>query len=93
MSLLIDAFSFANVSLRQKLYGDKASLTLRVADPFKTQRFRVHAGDDNIVQLTERAFDTRALYVTFQYNFGHPPRLRQPQNQPPQPQGGTPFGG
>ncbi|HET7231052.1 MAG TPA: TonB-dependent receptor [Longimicrobium sp.] len=88
-----DAFGFANVSVRQKLNGDKATMTVRVSDPFNTQRFRVRAGDDQVIQLTERTFTSRAVHVTFQYNFGRPPRLRQqrPQEQPQQ--GGTPFGG
>jgi len=88
-----DAFGFANFSVRQKLNGDKASMTVRVSDPFNQQRFRVHAGDDNVIQLTERSFTSRAVHVTFQYNFGRPPRLRQPRPQEQQPQGGTPFGG
>ena len=85
------AFASANVSVRQKLQGDKATLTLRVSDPFNQQRFRVEAGDDNVIQLTERSFNSRAVHLTFQYNFGRPPRVRQPE--PQQPQGGSPFGG
>jgi outer membrane receptor protein involved in Fe transport len=86
------AFAIANFSVRQKLQGDKAVMTVRVSDPFKQQRFRVEAGDDNIIQLTERRFNARAVHVTFQYNFGRPPRLRQ-RPQEPQQQGGSPFGG
>jgi hypothetical protein len=61
-----------------------------VSDPFRTNRFRVQAGDDNVIQLTDRSFNSRAVHVAFQYNFGRPPRVRQPQEQPQQ--GGTPFG-
>jgi outer membrane receptor protein involved in Fe transport len=86
------AFASANISVRQKLQGDKATLTLRVSDPFNTQRFRIEAGDDNVIQFTERSFTSRALHATFQYNFGRPPRLRQ-RPQEPQQQGGSPFGG
>ena len=86
------ANSNANLSLRQNLMREKASLTLRVSDPFATNRFRVEAEDDNIIQLTERSFNSRALYVTFQYNFGRPPRVRQP-TQESQPQTGTSFPG
>lgn len=87
-----DAFGFANFSVRQKLYGEKMNVTLRVSDPFNTQRFRVHAGNDDLIQLTERTFTSRAVHFTVQYNFGQAPRLRQrPQQEQPQP--GTPFGG
>lgn len=87
-----DAFGFANVAVRQKLYNDRMTLTMRVSDPFNTQRFRIRAGDDNIIQLTERTFTSRAVHLVVQYNFGRPPRVRQPR-QDEQPSGGTPFGG
>ena len=36
---------FTNFRVRQKLDGDKASVSLRVQDPFNTGKFRVQAGD------------------------------------------------
>jgi outer membrane receptor protein involved in Fe transport len=87
-----ESMSFANFSVRYKLLGERASVTLRASDPFNTQRFRVRAGDDNVIQLTERTSTSRALHLTFQSTFGRPPRLRQrPQQQ--EPQGSSPFGG
>jgi hypothetical protein len=83
--------SMANFSLRHKLQGDKASVALRVSDPFNTMQFRVQAGDDNITQITERKFDTRAVHLTFQYNFGQAPKLRQPRrDQPAEPSSSFP---
>ncbi|CAA9330210.1 MAG: TonB-dependent receptor, putative, partial [uncultured Gemmatimonadetes bacterium] len=87
-----DSFRFANVSVRQKLYGEKVNLTVRLSDPFNTQRFRIRAGDDNVIQLTERSFTSRALHFTVQSNFGRPPRVRQPRTEP-QPQTSSPFPG
>jgi outer membrane receptor protein involved in Fe transport len=87
-----DSFRFANVSMRQKLYGDKVNLTVRLSDPFNTQRFRIRAGDDNVIQLTERSFTSRALHFTVQSSFGRAPRVRQPRNEP-QPQSSSPFPG
>ncbi|HEX8391767.1 MAG TPA: TonB-dependent receptor [Longimicrobium sp.] len=87
-----DAMQMANLSVRQKMYGDRANLTLRVSDPFNTQRFRIRAGDDNLIQLTERTQTTRAVHLTLQYTFGRAPRPRQqPQQQQPD-TGGTGFG-
>jgi ferric enterobactin receptor len=87
-----DAMTFANVAVRHKLYNDRMTLSLRLSDPFNAQRFRIRAGDDNIIQLTERRFTSRAVHLGLQYNFGRPPRVRQPR-QDEQPQGGSPFGG
>ena len=71
------SFSMTDFSLRKKLYGEKASVSLRVADPFDMMGFRVEAGDDNLTQITERQFDARAVHLTFQYNFGQAPKIRQ----------------
>jgi ferric enterobactin receptor len=79
-----------NFSLRQKLIGDKATMSLRVIDPFNTMRFKIKAGDDNLTQITERRFGVRATYLTFQYNFGKPPKIRIPQPQQPEQQAGFP---
>jgi ferric enterobactin receptor len=72
-----EAMHGANFALRRKLDGDKASVTLRVNDPFGTQRFRVRAGDDYVIQVTERNFGARMVWLAFQYNYGRPPRVRQ----------------
>jgi ferric enterobactin receptor len=80
----------ANLSLRKKIDGDNSSVTLRVNDPFNTMKFRILAGDDNVVQLTERRFGARTLFITYQYNYGQAPKVRQPRPED-QPQGGSPF--
>jgi outer membrane receptor protein involved in Fe transport len=76
-----EAQQMFQMSMRKKLYGDKASFSVRVADPFNTLKFRVKAGDDNITQLTERRFGVRATYFTFQYNFGQAPKIRVPKEE------------
>jgi len=83
------AIQMAQLSMRKKIMSDQAAVSLRVADPFNTMKFKVNVGDDNVRQITERSFDQRAVYLTFQYNFGQVPKIRQPPQQPQdQPQGG-----
>jgi ferric enterobactin receptor len=83
--------SMLNLSVRQKLRGDAMTATLRVSDPFDTNRFRVEVGDDNIIQFTDRSFSNRAIHLTFQATFGQAPRVRQPrQEDTPAPQTGFP---
>jgi outer membrane receptor protein involved in Fe transport len=74
--------SMANFSVRHRLPGDKTTVSLRVSDPFNTMRFRVEAGDDNLIQLTERRFNARALHLTVQYSFGKAPKIRQRPQEP-----------
>jgi ferric enterobactin receptor len=73
------AVQSANLVLRQKVNGDKAAVTLRVLDPFNTNRFRIRAGDDNLTQLTARNPGVRGVFLGYQYNFGRPPRVRAPR--------------
>ncbi|MGH7544480.1 MAG: TonB-dependent receptor domain-containing protein [Gemmatimonadota bacterium] len=85
------SWKMASITLKQKLWEDRASLSLRFVDPFDTMGFRVEAGDDNVLQVTERDFDARAVHLTFQYNFGTAPKVRQPRPDVPQePTGGFP---
>jgi outer membrane receptor protein involved in Fe transport len=83
-----EAVHGANLAIRQKVNGDKASVTLRVNDPFGTQKFRVRAGDDLVTQITERNFGARMVWLSFQYNYGRPPRVRQVRQED---QGGSAF--
>lgn len=64
----------ANLSLRQK-FNDASTVSIRVVDPFNTMKFKIRAGDENVIQLTERSFDSRSVYLTYQYNFGRPPKF------------------
>jgi ferric enterobactin receptor len=84
----------ANFSVRQKIMEGKATVSFRVQDPFNTAGMKIRTGDDNITQLTQRKFGVRAAFLTFQYNFGQTPKVRQPQQQPQdQPSTGFPSGG
>jgi hypothetical protein len=64
-------------------------------DPFNTMRFNVRTDDGRFIQETDRRFGARAVFLGFNYNFGRPPRVRQPQpQQQPEsdPRSGVPFG-
>jgi hypothetical protein len=77
-----------SITIRKKLDGDKASLSVRFADPFNTNGFKVRVGDGGIWQTTERQFGVRATFFTFQYNFGQAPKIRPPREDaapPPAP--------
>ena len=71
------AFQGTNFSIRKKLNGDKAIVGLRFNDPFNTNKFRILAGDDNVMQLTTRSFGVHSTWLTFQYNYGQAPKIRE----------------
>ncbi|MDQ6717738.1 MAG: TonB-dependent receptor [Gemmatimonadota bacterium] len=72
-----------NLSVRQK-FNDASTVSLRIQDPFNTMKFKVKVGDEKTVQFTQRSFDSRSVYLTYQYNFGRPPRFRVPKQDAPQ---------
>jgi outer membrane receptor protein involved in Fe transport len=80
------AFVFLNVALRRKLWGDQGSLTLRVADPFNMMTFGSLTTNARVVQLSERRFGMRGVFVSFSRNFGQQLKLR-PKTQDPEQQG------
>jgi outer membrane receptor protein involved in Fe transport len=71
------AQQMAFFSFRQKIQGDRGALLLRIVDPFEMMKFRVRAGDEKVVQVTERDPQSRVMFLGYQYNFGRPPRVRQ----------------
>jgi ferric enterobactin receptor len=82
-----EAVHGANFALRTKL-NERSNVTLRVNDPFGTQRFRVSAGDDRVFQITERNFGARMVWLAFNYAYGRPPRVRTPTQEQQVPSGG-----
>ena len=66
----IEALGLVTFAVQQKLLRDKATLSLRVSDPFNTTRFELFADDGASVR--DLAFDWQAdaVVLNFQYNFG-----------------------
>ena len=87
------SFVMSTLSLRQKVMGDKGSVSLRVVDPLNRMGFTMQTTDPLYYQLNERRFGARAAYLTFSYNFGQQPRLRnRPPAEAPEVQSPNPMG-
>ncbi len=87
------SFTMSTLALRQKVMGDKGSLSLRVVDPLNRMGFTMQTVDPLYFQLNERRFGARAAYLTFSYNFGQKPRLRNsPPAEAPEVQSPNPMG-
>jgi len=84
---------FTNITFKQKVDGNNASVSLRLTDPFNTGKFRVQAGTSGLTQITERRMGNRAAYLTYQWTYGQTPRVRQPRPDDQPQQNGGGFGG
>jgi ferric enterobactin receptor len=78
-------------TLRQRV-NPRASVALRVVDPFNTMGFSAQVQDGSVISFTQRRFDVRAVHLTYQYTFGQAPRIRQ-RPQEAQPEQGVGFPG
>lgn len=87
------SMTMSTLALRQKVMGDKGSVSLRVVDPLNRMGFSMQTTDPLYYQLNERRFGARAAYLTFSYNFGQQPRLRnRPPAEAPEVQSPNPMG-
>lgn len=68
--------AFMNASARYKVWGDHGSVTVRVSDPFRLQRFGYRTINDTVIEDGERYFGARAIYVTVSRTFGKALKLR-----------------
>lgn len=79
------AFTYMNFALRDKLWGDKGSITLRVTDPFNMMTFGSMTQNPEVIQSTVRNFGQRGIVIAFSRSFGQQLKLRpkQADDQPP----------
>jgi iron complex outermembrane recepter protein len=87
------AFVFMNAAVRRKMWGDQGSISLRIADPFNLMKFNNQIINSSVVEINERRFGQRGIFITVQRNFGQALKLRPRQDDPVQttpPTPGTP---
>ncbi len=67
-----------NFAVRQKLLSDRLSLTVRVTDPFSTEKERSITDDPRFYQTSERFRRVRGLLLNLAWNFGKPIKGQKP---------------
>jgi hypothetical protein len=81
-----------NFAVRHKLWGDKGSVTFRLADPFNLMSYGFRTADGRVIELNQQHFGQRGLFVSMSRTFGQALKLRPQQDTEPQgaPQPGPP---
>lgn len=87
------AHSMMMLALRQRVLGDRGSVTLRAQDPFNMMRFGFEQADGRVVQNSLRRMGARGLFVNFSYNYGQAPRLKPVEQAAPSDPSPSPIGG
>ena len=70
------ARTFMDLALRQKLFGNRASLTLQARDPFGMAGFSYTLDQADLFQRFERDWGAQQVGVTLSYTFGQQRRER-----------------
>ena len=70
----VGARTFVDVALRQKLFDDRASLTLQLRDPLGLAGFSYTLDQPEIFQQFERDWGARQIGLTLAYTFGREER-------------------
>jgi hypothetical protein len=77
------SFSWTDVALRQALFADRASLTLRARDVLGTAGFSSVIDQPNLYNQFSREFGAQAIGLTFTYSFGEEQQqTRRPEQRP-----------
>jgi hypothetical protein len=63
-----------NLAARQKLMNDRVNVTVRVLDPFRTERERSITNDPRFYQVSNRSRQARGLLLNLAWNFGASPK-------------------
>jgi outer membrane cobalamin receptor len=89
------AFIMSSVGVRKQLFEKKATLNLRVNDPFELARYDFQTRDRTHVQIARNQWSMRSASLSLSYNFGRRPRSARRQGgeesqQQPEPQPGIP---
>jgi len=82
----MDAFYRTEASLEQSFLDDRATLGLRVSDPFDTSDMGFEQTSASFREQTQQNWQGRSVSLSFSYQFGNPDN--KPRQQKPQQQGG-----
>jgi outer membrane receptor protein involved in Fe transport len=70
------AFAMVQFALRYKLWGDKGNISVRVSDPFNMMNFGYRTANGQVIEVSERRFGMRGIFLTVTKNFGQQLKLR-----------------
>lgn len=60
----------SDISVKQKLWKKKATLSVRLTDVFKTRGFGIDVNTDNWERIVRYRYESQLLWVAFSYSFG-----------------------
>jgi hypothetical protein len=91
------AFVMSSIGARKQVFANKATVNLRIQDPFELARYNFETRDRTHLQIFRNSWSMRSASVSVSYNFGRAPRsVRRPtgeegQQQQPDPGMGPPM--
>jgi hypothetical protein len=65
----MDEMYSADIGLKKDVLDGNGTITVRLSDVFKTQKYNMTTYGTNFVSLSERSRDSRTLFIGFSYRF------------------------
>jgi len=87
------AFVYMSLGVRRKLWADRGYVALRVVDPFNLMIFGSRTTNAQVIEISERRYGTRGVFLTISRSFGQQLKLRQRQQEPDPQTTASPGGG
>ena len=84
----VGSFSRVSIGARQQLLNERASLSLRVRDPFDMMNYNMTRDTPRFYQETFRSFNARQVNLSLTYNFGQQRRQQRQRENGEYEQGG-----
>jgi outer membrane receptor protein involved in Fe transport len=89
----IGASGLMSLVLRQKVQKDRGTISLRITDPFNTMGMFARVANGTTVQVTDRTFGVRGVFLGYSWAMGQAPRFRPPAQDANQGSQAPGFGG
>src|SRR5690606_35034558 len=75
-------YTFTSLSLRQRLWDTKGSISLNISDPLNLQKYNSSTRDATYIQTSRSSFESRVFTLGLTYNFGKPPEQMSRRSGP-----------
>ena len=75
-------YTFTSLSLRQRLWGTKGSISLNISDPLNLHRYNSSTSDATYIQTSRSSMQSRVVMLGLTYNFGKPPQQQSRRSGP-----------
>jgi len=77
----MEPFQSLDAAVKKDFFDKRLSISVRISDIFKTQKFRMNFNDGTFAETRQRSRDSRVLFLNLSYNFGEAQKKFEPRKR------------